>query len=478
MFRRKDGAVERVARILVDLAALLVASNLAFDLRYHLDWGAFLDPGPAPWGALYQAIPYLLFGFFLIYATFGLYRSQLSRREELAMLIKAQGLAFVLIFAAAFFYRGFSYSRGAALFLMPLAFLLTLGGRFMLRIGTGALLRLDRVREKVILLGFGEETGRLIEGLARPDEAYALLGIVLRAGREAPEDIPRLGDLADLEDLLAEHRPDRVLLISGDLRHAELIAAIDTCLAQNTPWAVVPDLYDMLRDRLMMDQVAGVPVMGPHGNSIVGLNRVLKRAVDLSVAILLLLVLGPIMLLVALTVKLSSKGPVLFRQERVGRLGAAFSLLKFRTMRADADDSLHKQVMEKVIDEGQAGDTDGGQAIYKLKDDPRITPTGRWLRRFSLDELPQLFNVLSGSMSLVGPRPAIAYEVERYGQRHRRRLEALPGITGLWQVSGRNRLSFEKMVELDIHYLENWSLGLDLRICAKTVTAVLFSRGY
>jgi lipopolysaccharide/colanic/teichoic acid biosynthesis glycosyltransferase len=134
--------------------------------------------------------------------------------------------------------------------------------------------------------------------------------------------------------------------------------------------------------------------------------------------------------------------------------------------------------MERVIQNGEAGAEDENGRIYKDKRDPRVTPFGRFLRRFSLDELPQLFNVIKGDMSLVGPRPAIPYEVKQYADRHRRRLDTLPGITGLWQVSGRNRLSFDEMVELDIHYIENWSVGLDVRIFFKTIAAVLFSRGY
>jgi len=196
------------------------------------------------------------------------------------------------------------------------------------------------------------------------------------------------------------------------------------------------------------------------------------------VAGMLTVVLSPLLLAIWALVRLSSKGPTLFAQERVGRGGKTFRFYKFRTMWANGSDRSHRRLMEKMIQDGSAGDVDAKGPVFKMKKDPRITPIGRWLRRFSLDELPQLFNVLKGDMSLVGPRPAIPYEVSNYRDRHRRRLETLPGITGLWQVSGRNRLSFEEMVELDIYYLENWTPGLDTRIFFKTIAAVLLSRGY
>jgi lipopolysaccharide/colanic/teichoic acid biosynthesis glycosyltransferase len=196
-----------------------------------------------------------------------------------------------------------------------------------------------------------------------------------------------------------------------------------------------------------------------------------KRAVDLAGSALGLLVLGPLFLLVAIYIKLVSRGPVFFRQERVGLRGKRFVLWKFRTMRAGADDVLHREYLKQLIGSGDNGR--GEMPMRKLKHDPRIIPLGRLLRSSCLDELPQLINVLKGEMSLVGPRPAIPYEVDAYLPWHKERLNAAPGMTGLWQVSGKNRLTFNEMVRLDIEYAEAMSPWLDAKILLKTIPVLI-----
>jgi lipopolysaccharide/colanic/teichoic acid biosynthesis glycosyltransferase len=207
--------------------------------------------------------------------------------------------------------------------------------------------------------------------------------------------------------------------------------------------------------------------------------RILKRAIDVLGSILALLLLSPVFLLIALAIKLTSGGPVLFRQVRVGQYGALFTLLKFRSMYVNSDDGNHKEYVRQLI-AGRAeqqpsnGNNGNRQGVYKLTSDCRITSVGAFLRRSSLDELPQFFNVLKGEMSLVGPRPSLAYEVAAYEMWHRRRLlEAKPGITGLWQVNGRNRVKFEEMVRLDLAYAETWSPWLDIKILLRTPRAVI-----
>lgn len=199
-----------------------------------------------------------------------------------------------------------------------------------------------------------------------------------------------------------------------------------------------------------------------------------KRAFDLVAAAFGIAVLSPLFLLLYIAVRLSSRGPAFYVQRRVGAEGRRFDFYKFRTMLHRSDDSIHRAYSERLIN-GWA-QRDGGRA-FKLTADPRVTPLGRFLRKSSLDELPQLFNVLRGDMSLVGPRPPIEYEIEYYQDWHRQRLQAKPGITGLWQVSGRSQVPFDEMVMLDIHYMEHWSFLLDLKILLRTIPVVLFGVG-
>jgi lipopolysaccharide/colanic/teichoic acid biosynthesis glycosyltransferase len=202
-----------------------------------------------------------------------------------------------------------------------------------------------------------------------------------------------------------------------------------------------------------------------------------KRVFDLVLLCAIMLLAGPIMLLAALAIRLVDGSPILFRQRRIGLNGKWFELLKFRTMWPLASDASHRTYVNRWIREGRAFGASAPSALYKIANDPRVTRLGAMLRRFSIDELPQLLNVLRGDMSVIGPRPAIPYEVEMYRDWHRRRLHALPGLTGLWQVSGRNRLSFDEMVRLDIEYIEHRSLAHDLAILARTPLAILQGDG-
>jgi lipopolysaccharide/colanic/teichoic acid biosynthesis glycosyltransferase len=230
---------------------------------------------------------------------------------------------------------------------------------------------------------------------------------------------------------------------------------------------------------ISVEMFGAVPLISPRGSNIEGLNFVLKRAFDVSFASLILALTAPVLALAALAVWIFDGRPVLFRQQRVGVRSNSFEMLKLRTMCVAAADSSHREYVKRWIQNGSAaGDGAGSDAqVFKLTRDDRVTPVGRILRRFSLDELPQLINVIRGEMSLIGPRPALPYELESYKPWHLRRLDGAPGITGLWQVSGRNQLSFDEMVRLDVKYLQEWSLGRDLRILARTVPTMLRGGG-
>jgi lipopolysaccharide/colanic/teichoic acid biosynthesis glycosyltransferase len=207
------------------------------------------------------------------------------------------------------------------------------------------------------------------------------------------------------------------------------------------------------------------------------MSHAIKRSIDIAASLCALVVFSPLLGLIALAIRFTSRGPVLFRQQRVGMFGRRFTFLKFRSMYVASDDTLHKEYVRNLI-AGSKNESGTDSKVYKLTNDPRVTPLGRLLRKTSLDELPQLINVLTGQMSLVGPRPAIPYEVEAYDVWHRRRILAVkPGITGLWQVTGRSTVKFDDMIRLDLRYATTWSLWLDLRILLQTPRAVLFGSG-
>ncbi len=216
-----------------------------------------------------------------------------------------------------------------------------------------------------------------------------------------------------------------------------------------------------------------------HGENKDKAARLTKRAIDVTGSLTALILLFPMLLAIAIVIKLTSKGPVLFKQTRIGQFGIPFTFLKFRSMYVVNDAQIHQEYVRRFIaGKGECKQSDGNGGVYKLKDDPRITPVGRYLRRSSLDELPQFFNVLRGEMSLVGPRPSLPYETEVYDIWHRRRfLEVKPGITGLWQVNGRSKCTFDEMVRLDIKYARNWSIGLDVKILLETPRVVLSGDG-
>jgi exopolysaccharide biosynthesis polyprenyl glycosylphosphotransferase len=268
--------------------------------------------------------------------------------------------------------------------------------------------------------------------------------------------------------------------VKGAIAMTQKAIAHSRGLEFSTVSATYPDrLFDDLKAEKRATQNAN-PLF-PEGLAAANAGSYpLKRTLDIVGAIAALLLLSPLMLAIAIVVAATSRGPVIFKQVRLGKRGAPFTFYKFRSMRCDADDRVHREYVAKLIT-GDLEGIDQGEAtkpLYKMQDDPRITRVGRLLRKTSLDELPQLFNVLKGDMSLVGPRPPLPYEAEKYQSWHLRRvLEAKPGITGLWQVNGRSRTSFDAMVRLDLRYVRTCSLGLDLKILLNTVGAVLEGEG-
>src|SRR5690606_29954901 len=274
----------------------------------------------------------------------------------------------------------------------------------------------------------------------------------------------------ELLAVITESRADTVIMAGGHGLSPREVRELSWSLRPDEQHLImVPNLVDVAGPRIHTRPVAGLPLVHVETPRYVGASRFAKRAFDIAGALLAIVVLSPVLIGAAIAVKVSSRGPLLFTQERIGLRGETFRMIKFRSMVVDAEDRL-----QHLLDAQRDA---GNEVLFKLKNDPRVTPVGRFMRRFSIDELPQLFNVLGGSMSLVGPRPPLAREVDLYDEAARRRLLVRPGLTGLWQVSGRSSLSWEESIRLDLYYVENWSLMGDLVLMWRTLKAVIARDG-
>jgi exopolysaccharide biosynthesis polyprenyl glycosylphosphotransferase len=330
--------------------------------------------------------------------------------------------------------------------------------------------RRGRCRQRAVVIGLERSVAELVRTVSRdPRAGLQVVGACVASSRSGEvEGVPVLGTPRDATAALAAGAADTVILTAwSDVSHEDLRRLAWDLEGSGVQLLVAPRLGEVAVPRLHLRTIAGVPLVTVEEPEFRGLRRVAKAGLDYALTLVGLVLAAPLLLVVALAVKLTSPGPVLFRQQRVGRHGQVFTMHKFRSMYADAE-----QRREEL---DASNELDG--PLFKLRQDPRVTPLGGVLRRYSLDELPQLLDVLAGRMSLVGPRPPLPAEVAGYSDDVRRRLLVKPGITGLWQVSGRSNLSWEESVRLDLSYVENWSLAFDVRIILRTVAAVLARDG-
>ena len=459
----------RVSLVLADQCALLVSLVLAIILRSYLPQR---DPFEWP-GVVHAAIAFRHIGFAALWyfsmRSVGAY--ELTADEGLGIWRALKGvLIFTLVALAIAFFRVSFFSRGAILIFICLATAFTVLFR---HVGPAAyrLVFPVTVRTRVLLIGGASGTPNL-RGVF---ERFLKCHLVLRT---LPGELIQNGCTellrAEFENLLQEVAPDEVIL---DLANLDALAVVlNVCNERRLPWHFVPSLDQLVFGNSQTHLIAGIPLVSIKRINLSGFNLLLKRLIDINVATVMLLFTAPLMAAVWLAVRLTSPGPAIFVQRRIGRKGNLFDLYKFRTMTTSQDQSAHKEYARQWI-ANQPYATDQEQNTYKILEDKRLTPIGGFLRKYSLDEFPQIVNVLKGDMSLVGPRPALGYEVEMYQEWHKERLEGLPGLTGEWQVGGRYNLSFEEMVKLDLEYLRNWSPSRDFKVLLKTVPAILQGTG-
>ena len=480
--------------------ALIAAS--CFLAAYYLRHG---DPvlqrtasGTIEWSASFA--PYgVLLGFvvlirLLCLRNYDLYRlrGEFSFVEDGLGVFKAAAIGSLLVVAAAFLYRGgfqyraFSYARGVFVIDFLLFFLGIGTVRMLVRSGQILVRRHGINLIPTLVVGRGSEAALCIREMRkRPTLGYRVIGVIDTGNSDrevAPiyEAVPVIGDMNTLAEAIRVSHANEVIIADSRVNGDGLFDVMMRAgRGRGVEFRIAPNLFNCLPRKAEVDQIGALPMIRLFREPLSNSARILKRTSDLAIALLAFILLLPLWLLIALLIKLDSRGTVFYVQERVGMDGRIFLVYKFRTMQTGADDEVHREYQRKFIagiDEANVGDSE--RPAYKLRDDPRITRVGRLLRRWSLDEAPQLLNVLRGEMSVVGPRPPIPYEVEAYELWHRKRLDMKPGVTGLWQVSGRNRLPFEEMVKLDIFYIENWSLFLDLRILLRTAGVMLQGDGF
>lgn len=375
----------------------------------------------------------------------------------------------VALVVLAFFWRPwdiryFAFSRGTILALAPIGFVILGGGRTLLRLLLFYLRRHGHNLSSVIVIGTGPSADSFIKAITeKPGSGYRLAAHVTAQPDEKLSSV--------LDTISAVTAIDEVIVASMTLDRRDVQTIVGHPALREARIRAVPELFGLPPSKVQVVQFGGFPLTTLFENPVRGPRWLVKRALDVIAATAGLLLTAPVLLLIGAAIKLDSPGPVIFRQERVGMDGKVFEVLKFRTMTHRAPESFHRELMTSLLAGSQATQV-AADGFFKPADDPRVTRSGRFLRRTSLDEIPQLLNVLRGEMSIVGPRPALAYEVELYEEWQRRRLDVLPGVTGLWQVSGRSRLSPRDMLRLDVHYADTWSLPGDLLILLKTLPAL------
>jgi exopolysaccharide biosynthesis polyprenyl glycosylphosphotransferase len=464
--------LERSVLVALDLAMVNLAFYLAWYARYRMGLFLALDPGNYVEHDIYLPLQISLsLVFASLIAIRGLYRLPRapSALEDLSTIFTVAGLSVMVLFAGSTFVRYPAESRLTLIFAWVLITVLVVFARSNWLWILGALHQRGVGVERTLVVGDNTVGRMIMQALTgRPHLGYAIVGFLSTDGESDFGRFRRLGTPDELERIITQERIAQVVISLPSTSHEAIMRIVNHCRRDGVQFRLVPDLFELSLGRLDMDTVSGIPLIGLKNPAISGVNFVAKRVIDVTAALIILVLLAWFFLPLALLIWLEDRGgSPLFGQVRIGRGGRPFTMCKFRSMRPGAD-KLLPEMLELNEAEGPP---------FKMRADPRRTRIGAFMRRWSIDEWPQLWNVLKGDMSLVGPRPAVLREVAQYEEWQLHRLDSLPGITGLWQVSGRSELGFSEQVLMDIMYIENWSLGLDLRILLRTVPAVLSGKG-
>ena len=454
-----------ISLLVLDFAGLLSALIVALMVK------AVLRDGNWAWDAsLHEARETIAFVYLvtvLLFARSGLYAER-AQRPGLARIVSSlfQVAVVSLIFAlvnGTHDYTSYYIFYGSLFF----AVIILGSARWGYEMLTGAILRAAGYRRRAVLVGTGHHIEEVAHALT--DEVHApveMVGFISLTPR--PDNgLRSLGRIEDVAEVLDVYRVQEVIIADPDFPQERAVDLVDTCHQRGVTVRIAPSTMEILVQRGEFVPGASVPLFELRPPVFDGVDYFVKRTFDLVVSALLLIVLAPFLAAIAAIVRFTSRGPIIYRSYRPGIGGETFACFKFRTMHTDAD---QRQADLESLNEASG-------PLFKIRRDPRLTPVGRFLRRYSIDELPQLVNVIRGQMSLVGPRPLPQRDFDQLDDWHKKRYLVLPGITGLWQISGRSELDFDDLVRLDFLYLERWSVGLDLAIMLKTIPAVFTRRG-
>ncbi len=469
------------ALVLFDALMVNIGFLIAYYLRFVVFGGViFAGSGVYVQAALGDLLAYqaaLTVGMTLLLAVRGMYRLRATRTllPQGSILFVASTTCFASFSIYDYLFRATQSevvkdTRAIVVFTWLAAMIVPFAGRMALVMGVALLHRFGLLRTRLLVIGGGRAAKVVMQHFAAlPGLGFRVLGFIPDPA-SGTEDFGRfrvLGELADCARVLRGYRVGEVIIALPAPARGQLAHAIAACEAEGIPFHLVPDIHNLSLARVDLEAFEGIPMLRVGRGAALGWQLGCKRVLDCAIAAAALVVGLPVWALLALLIRLDSPGPLIYRQQRIGHHGVPFTSFKFRSMVVGADG--HKADL--------AAENTAGRGLFKMKRDPRCTRVGRWLRRMSLDEVPQLWNVLRGEMSIVGPRPPLAEEVARYEDWERRRLDMPPGLTGLWQVRGRSDISFDEMVLMDIFYIENWTFRLDVEILLKTIPVVLFSRG-
>jgi exopolysaccharide biosynthesis polyprenyl glycosylphosphotransferase len=476
----------RVLLMLLDAVMVTLAFNAAYYIRFVLLRGVrftttfLLEPLAA-----FQRLQIVVtVGMLVFFALKGLYRLRPTGTwfKQFWIVVSATTIAFAVFSAYAYVFHSTDLFVSQQRALVALTWVSVVLLVSLARLGVAGLLAILYQRgiglTNVLVVGSGR-LGKLImqQITAHAHLGYRVVGFISELEGESADfgRFKALGTLAQIDGVIRAHHVTEVIIALPSHQHRQILRTVRISERAGADFKLVPDLYELSLSRIDVDALEGIPLIGLRRNLISSWRYRAKRLVDIVGALALLVLTAPLWALIALAIKLDSPGPVLLRQRRIGYQARSFRCYKFRSMHDDTDQQRGEAPHAALV--GGAHDAGNERGKFKLRFDPRCTRVGRFIRRMSLDELPQLLNVLRGDMSLVGPRPPLPEEYARYEEWEKARLEMPPGVSGLWQVRGRSDLDFSEMVLLDLYYIENWSLRLDLQILLQTIPAVISRRG-